>query len=55
MYKALRNLKERLGVWFVDSKEEDMSCFGGGGGGQFYLGKHINRIEHEGIGTRARI
>ena len=26
-----------------------------GGGGQFYLGKSIEKIEHEGMGTRARI
>ena len=24
-------------------------------GGQLYLGKHMNKIEHEGIGTCARI
>ena len=28
---------------------------GGGGGGQFYLEKHMNKIEYEGIGTCARI
>ena len=27
----------------------------GGGGGQFYLGKRMNKIEHEKIGTCARI
>ena len=27
---------------------------GGGGGGQVYLGKLLNKIEHEGIGTCAR-
>ena len=28
---------------------------GGGGGEQLYLGKRIDKIEHEGIGTCARI
>ena len=28
---------------------------GGGGGGQLYLGKRINKIEHEGMGTCGRI
>ena len=28
---------------------------GGGGGGQFNLGKRMNKIEYEGIGTCARI
>ena len=26
----------------------------GGGGGEFYLGKLLNKIEHEGTGTCAR-
>ena len=30
------------------------TCFPNLGGGKFYLGKHIEKIEHEGIGTGAR-
>ena len=39
-------------MWFVDCEAEDLSSRSGG---QFYLGKRINKIEHEGIGTCARI
>ena len=51
----LRNLKERLDVWLVDCEEEDLSSKTGGGEGEFYLGKRINKIEHEEIGACARI
>ena len=35
-------------MWFVDCEEEDLSSRTGG---QFYIGKRINEIEHEGIST----
>ena len=42
---------------FVDCKEEDLSSRTGrgGGGGEFYLGKQINKIEYEGTCTCAKI
>ena len=52
LYTTLRNLKERLDVWFVDCDEGDLSSRTER---QFYLRKRINKIEHEGIGTGVRI
>ena len=52
MYTTLRNLKERLDVWFVDREDEDLSSRTGV---QFYLGKRRDKIEHEEIGTCTRI
>ena len=52
MYTTLRNLKERLDVWFVDCEEKDLSSRTGA---QFYLGKRTDKIEHEQIGTRTGI
>ena len=43
-------MKERLNVWFVDCEEEDLSTRTGG---EFYLGKCMKEIEHEGISTCA--
>ena len=50
MHTTLRNLKERLDVWFVDCEEEDLSSRTRA---QFYLGKRIDKIEFEEIGTCA--
>ena len=52
MRTTLRNLKERLDVWFVDREEEDLSSRTGA---QFYLGKHMDKIEDKEIVTCARI
>ena len=46
----LRNLKETLDVWFVDCEEKDLPSRTGA---QFYLGKRIDKIEHEEVGTCA--
>ena len=40
-----------LDVWFVDCKEENLSS---ATGGQFYLGKRIDKNKHEGMGTRCK-
>ena len=52
LYTTLRNLKEKLDVWFFDCEEEDLSSRAGA---QFYLGKRIDKIEREEIGTCAGI
>ena len=48
----LKNLKERLDVYFVDCEDEDLSSRTEA---QFYLRKLIDKIEHEEIGICAGI
>ena len=50
LHTTLRNLKERLDMWFIDCEEEHLSCRTGA---QFYLRKYIDKIKHEKIGTYA--
>ena len=45
MYTTLKDLKERLDVWLVDCEEEDLSSRTRA---QFFLGKRMDKIQHEG-------
>ena len=49
----------RANAWLVKAEWSPDTCLqnwgGGGGGRQFYLGKRMNKLEHDGIGTCARI
>ena len=55
LYTTLANLKERLDVWLLTVNRKTCLPELLGGGGRFYLGKRINKINYEGIGTCARI
>ena len=49
---SYHQLKEISDVWLVVCEEGDLSSRTGA---QFYLGKRMNKIEHEEIGTCAKI